>query len=64
LWPPAHAVVAVVRTPAKPRAVAPAHRPSEPRNPRRDTLVASFSASWLVVSNMIDLIEKLIDAAC
>jgi hypothetical protein len=52
----ARAVPTVVSTPAKPKAVAPAHRPSDPRNPRRDTPVASFSAILFVVSNMIDLL--------
>jgi hypothetical protein len=57
-FPAARAAPDVVSTPAKPRAVAPAHRPSEPRNPRRDTRVASSSASLLVVSNMIDLRQE------
>jgi len=52
----ARAVPAVVRTPAMARAVAPAHRPSEVKKCRRDTLVATFSASLLVFSNIIDLL--------
>jgi hypothetical protein len=33
-----------------------AQPPSEPRNPRRDTLLATCSASLLVFSNMLDLL--------
>src|SRR5438128_7689959 len=63
IWPylqqvllPARAVAAVVRTPAIARAVAPAHRPTEPRKCRRDRLLATFSASLLVFSNIIHLL--------
>jgi hypothetical protein len=45
-----------LRREAAPIAAAAAQPPSEPRNPRRDTLDASFSASRLVCSNIIDLL--------
>src|SRR5262249_43382413 len=47
---------APVNTPATPRAAVAAQPPSEPRNPRRETLVATCSASLLVFSNMNDLL--------